>query len=225
MKNQTGEIAQNALLQKGNALHKLKQDRKAADIYLEFLKKYPQSKITDEVRKGLKLASGALIDCSYEKKDYLAVADIYFKAYRAVPLQPDEHEIVDKIAVSLSNVGLSDDCFNLLKNYRNVCKDNKIAGKIMVRIAEADRKRLSDKAFVDSDYNKALNQSSSQELRSWSLFQMGQDYQKNGNYAEAQKAFTKIKTESGPEGFWTKIVDYYINDREWWDKYGEYLKR
>jgi TolA-binding protein len=225
MKNQTGEIAQNALLQKGNALHKLKQDRKAADIYLEFLKKYPQSKITDEVKKGLKLASGALIDCSYEKKDYLAVADIYFKAYRAVPLQPDEYEIVDKIAVSLSNIGLSDDCFNLLKNYRNVCKDNKIAGKIMVRIAEADRKRLSDKAIVDSDYNKSLNQSSSQELKSWSLFQMGQDYQKTGNYAEAQKTFTKIKTESGPEGFWTKIVDYYVNEQQWWDKYGEYLKR
>jgi len=70
-----------------------------------------------------------------------------------------------------------------------------------------------------------LSQSANPELKSWALFHMGQVYQKTGNYTEAQKTFTKIKTESGPEGFWTKIVDYYVNDREWWDKYGDYLKK
>ena len=256
MKNQTGDIAENALLQKGNALHKLKRDRAAADTYLEFLKKYPQSKLTDEARKSLKLASVTLIEESYRKKDYLAVSDIYFKAYRVVPLQPHEYELVDKIAVSLSNAGLSDDCIQLLKKYKSVCKDGKTTAKIINRITEAEMARSkhdeTEKIFGESmvqtsiknktsmaaikkdmagiadrnqSYNAALSQSSNPDLKYWSMFQMGQDYLKKGNHSEAQKIFTKIKTEAGPEGFWTKIVDYYVNDREWWDKYGEYLKR
>ena len=339
-KNPPGEIAQIALLQKGDALRKLKQDRKAADVYLDFLKMYPQSKMVDEARKSLKLVAGTLIDGSYRKKDYLAVSDIYFKAYRMVPLQADEYEIVNKIADSLSNIGLSDDYVGLLKNYKKVCKDDKVADKIMLRIAEAEmarhkyneaekilgelmmqssikntplmatikqymaeiayRKRLYDKAVVDfaaviksgqniNDpgptfwsygaslkekkedslalqnyliavkyfdqdkqaaaglgdvyketgdlyfkannfknslymYNKALNQSSSPDIKSWSLFHIGQAYQKMDNNAEAQKTFTKIKTEAGPEGFWTKVVDYYVSDQQWWNKYGDYLK-
>jgi hypothetical protein len=43
--------------------------------------------------------------------------------------------------------------------------------------------------------------------------------------ADAQKAFTEIKTASGPEGFWTKVVDYYVDDQKWWDKYGERLQK
>ncbi len=339
-KNPTGEIAQSALLQKGDAYRKLKNDRKAADIYLEFLKMYPQSNMVAEARKSLKLAAGTLVEDSYRKKDYLAVSDIYFKAYRIVPLHAAEYDIVDKIAVSLSNVGLSDDYIALLKNYKNVCKDDKVADKIMLRIAEAEmarnkyndaekiigelmtktssknnpliatikqdmaeiayRKKLYDKAVVDfaavvksgqnindpgqtywsyaaslkekkedslalqnyliadkyfdqdkqkvailgdfyqetgdlyfkannyrnslQMYNKALNQSSNPDIKSWSLFHIGQAYQKMDNNAEAQKTFTKIKTQSGPEGFWTKVVDYYVSDQQWWNKYSDYLK-
>jgi len=263
-KNPKGDIAEIALLQKGDALRKLKQDRKAADIYLEFLKMYPQSKMLVEARKSLKLAAGTLIEASYQKKDYLAVSDIYFKAYRMVPIQADEYEIVNKMADSLNNIGLSDDYIGLLINYKDVCKDDKVADKIMLRIAEAEmarykyneaekilgelmtkasikntplmatikqdiaeiayRKKLYDKAVVDFDYNKALSQFSNPDINSWSLFHIGQTYQKMDNNAEAQKAFTKIKTQSGPEGFWTKVVDYYVSDQQWWNKYGEYLK-
>jgi hypothetical protein len=45
------------------------------------------------------------------------------------------------------------------------------------------------------------------------------------NNAEAQKTFARIKTEAGPEGFWTKVVDYHVDNQKWWDKYGEYLRR
>lgn len=255
-KNTTGEIAESALLRKGDALHKLKQDGKAVVTYSEFLKRYPQSKMAGEARKSLKLASIALIDESFRKKDYLAVSDIYFKAYRMVPLQSEEYETVDKIAVSLNNVGLPDEYVGLLKSYKNVCKDDKNTGNIMLRIAEAEmaagkydesEKNLKELMIRTSIKNKALmaaikkdmaeiadrkqsseaalSQLSNPGLKYWSLFQTGQDYLKKDNNAEAQRTFNKIKTESGPEGFWTKIVDYYVNDREWWDKYGEYLKK
>jgi TolA-binding protein len=341
MKNQSKEIAQIALLQKGDALHKLKRDRKAADVYLEFLNLYPQSKLINEARRGLKIASVTLIDEYYQKKDYLAVADIYFKAYRAVPLQADEYEIVNKIAISLKDNGLMDDYVKILKDYKNVCKDDKIAVTVMFNIAEGEmarnnydeaekifgelldqpavkkttlmvairkdlaeiayRKGLYDKAIADFDavvksgqnikdpgltfwhyaaslkeknenarslqnylkaveylnqdkspaigfgeaykatgdlyfqennfknsldmYNKVLVRSPNPDLKSWSLFNAGRSHLKMDNNAEAQKTFTKIKTESGPEGFWTKVVDYYVDDQKWWGKYGEYLKR
>ncbi|MEN6331183.1 MAG: tetratricopeptide repeat protein [Smithella sp.] len=255
-KNQTGEIAENALLQKGNALHKLKQDRAAADAYLEFLKKYPQSKMRDEARKSLKHASVTLIDESYRKKDYLAVSDIYFRAYRGAPLQRDEYETVDKIAVSLNNVGLTDDCVQLLRKYKNICEDGKTVSKINNRIAETEMGRgkyneaekvLSESLLQTLPKNKtalaaikkdmagitdrkrlseaALSQSAGPDNRYWSMFRMGQDYIDKGNYSEAQKIFAKIKAESGPEGFWTKIVDYHLSDQQWWNKYGEYLKK
>ncbi len=255
-KNSTGEIAENALLQKGNALHKLKQDKAAVDAYLEFLKKYPQSRMRDEARKSLKNASVALIDEGYQKKDYLAVSDIYFKAYRAAPLQRDEYEPVDQIAVSLNNIGLTVDCVQLLRKYRNICQDGKTISKINNRIAETETGRgkyneaekvLSESllqtlpknktalAAIKKDmagisdrqrlYEAALSQSAGPDNKYWSMFQTGQDYMSKGNYSEAQKIFAKIKAESGPEGFWTKIIDYYLSDQQWWNKYGEYLKK
>ncbi|MEN6621406.1 MAG: tetratricopeptide repeat protein [Smithella sp.] len=255
-KNPAGEIAENALLQKGNALHKLKKDRAAVDTYLEFLKKHPQSKMLNEVRKSLKQASVALIGESFSKNDYLTVSDAYFKAYGTVPLQADDYETVDKIAISLRNVGLIDDSVRLLKNYNNVCRDGKIAAKVRSRIAETEigrgkfneaEKVLTESLAQNSPKNKkslamikknmaaltdqkrandtALSKSAGADNNYWSMIQIAQDYSKKGNHAEAQKIFAKIKTESGPEGFWTKIVDYCEADREWWNKYGDLLKK
>ncbi len=255
-KNSTGEIAENALLQKGNALYKLKQNKAAIDTYLEFFKMHSQSKMANEARRGLKQAAVALIDESFRKNDFFTVSDTYFKAYIAVPLQPEEYETVDKIAVSLRNVGLIDDCIRLLKNFKNICKDSKTAAKIRNRIAEAEigsgkfdeaEKVLHESLAQTSPKNKkslasikkdmaglaerkrvndaASTQSPGADNRYWSMIQMGQDHLKKGEYAEAQKIFTKVKTESGPESFWAKIADYCAADREWWDKYGDYLKK
>jgi len=255
-KNSTGEIAENALLQKGNALHKLKQDRAAVDAYSEFLKKYPQSRMRDEAGKSLKQASVAMIDESYLKKNYLAVSDIYFRAYRAAPLQRDDYEAIDKIAVSLNNVGLTDDSVQLLRKYRNICGDGKTIGKINNRIAEtemgrgkyneaekvlsesllqtlpesktalaASKKDMAGSADRKRLYEEALSSSAGPNDKYWTMFHMGKDYAEKGSYAEAQKIFAKIKAESGPEGFWTKIVDYYLSDQQWWNKYGQYLKK
>jgi TolA-binding protein len=340
-KNITGEIAQIALLQKADALYKLKFNRKAANVYGEYLKLYPQGKQIAEAKKGLKLASFTLIEDNYQKKDYLAVADIYFNAFRTLPLQAEEYEIVNKMAISLKGINLNDEYVKIWKDYKNVCKDDKIIGKVMLNIAEGEmarykydeaekilselmalpaiknttlmvavkndlaeiayRKGLYDKAANDFDavinssqsindpgmtfwhyaaslkgkkensralqnyliavkylsqdkqaatgsedayqetgdlffqtnnfkssldmYNQASNKTSNPDLKSWSLFHIGQSYSRMDNHAEAQKTFSQIKTQSGPEGFWTKIVDYYVADQKWWDKYGEYVKK
>jgi hypothetical protein len=341
MKNPSEEIAQTALLQKGEALHKLKHGGKAAETYLEFINLYPQSKRIDSAKRGLKMASGALIDGYFLKKDYLGVADIYYKAYRAVPLQDDELETINKIARSLKELNLTEDYVRLLRDYKNVCKDEKNTSKILLDIAEGEmaraqydeaekilneltvrpaikktalisvikndlaeiayRKGLYDKAIGDFNsvinssqavndpgstymhyadalkrnkdnpralqsyliavkylsqngstsvdaveayketgdlyfnsgnykdslnmYNKSSVGSSNVDLKYWSLFNAGRSHMKMENNAEAQKTFARIRTEAGPEGFWTKVVNYHVDDQKWWGKYGEYLRR
>jgi TolA-binding protein len=341
MKTATGDVAEIAMLQKGEALHKMKKDRSSADIYLEFLKMYPQSKMIDEAKKGLKLASGTLLDEYFQKKDYLAVADIYYKAYGALPFQADEYDRINKIIISMREIGLNEESLRLLKDYKKICKDETVGNKIMLEIAEGEmdrakydeaesilnelivkpafkntammtmikkhlaeiayKKRLYDKAVTEYEsvinsghninntghdflyyadslkekkdnsralqnyltavkyfgqdkktaesygetykeigdlyfqtrnyksgldmYNKAVMNTSDQDLKNWSRIYAGQSYLMMTNNAEAQKTFLQIKTESGPEGFWTKVVDYYVDDQKWWEKYGGQLKK
>jgi tetratricopeptide (TPR) repeat protein len=341
MKNPAGEIAESATLKKADALQKLQRNKKAADIYLEFLNMYPQSKMADEARAGFKKASAGLIDDYFAKKDYLAVAYIYFKAYKAVPVQADEYKQLSKIALSLKELGLTEDYLNLLTDYKKVGKDEQILNSVMLDIAEGQmaqakydeaqktldelisrpsvkgtgliaeirknqatisyRKGLYDKAISNYDavvrsgqnikdpaqaysqyasslnqqkenslalqnyliavkyfnqdkntdanqgaaykeigdlyfkaknfqsglemYTSALNKSTDPELKSWSQYYIGKSYLKMDKNVDAQKTFTEIKNQSGPDGFWTKVVDYYVEDQKWWEKYGERLKK
>ncbi len=341
MKSSTGEIAELATLKKADALQKKLHNKKAADVYLEFINMYPSSKMVDEAKTGFKKASAGLIDDYFAKKDYLAVAYIYFKAYKSVPVQPDEYKQLSKIALSLKELGLTEDYLNLLKDYRKVGKDEQILNRVMLDIAEGQmvqakydeaqktldelisrpsvknsglmtairknqavisyRKGLYDKAIVNYDavvrsgqniqdpaqtywqyasslnqqkesslalqnyliavkyfnqdkqpdanqgaayneigdlyfktknfknglemYNSALSKSNDPELKFWSQFYIGKSYLKMDKNADAEKTFTEIKTQSGPDGFWTKVVDYYVEDQKWWEKYGERLKQ
>lgn len=266
MKHPTGEVAELATLKKADALQKLHRNKKAADVYLDFLNMYPSNKLTDEARKGFKKASTGLIDDYYDKKDYLTVAYIYFKAYKAVPMQSDEYEQVNKIALSLKEVGLTDDYLNLLKDYKKVGKDEQILNRVILDIAVgqiaqakydeaqktleelisrasvkdsgliaeirknqaviSNQKGLDDKAIASYDDVVRSGQNiNDPELKIWSQFQTGKSYLKMEKKVDAQKTFTEIKTASGPEGFWTKVVDYYVDDQKWWDKYGERLNK
>jgi tetratricopeptide (TPR) repeat protein len=256
-------------------------------------------------------------------------------------MQADEYKQVSKIAVSLKELGLTEDYLTLLKDYRKVSKDEQIVNRVMLDIADGQivqakydeaqktleelierpsvkdsglitgikksqaeisyRKGLYDKAVTNYDtvlrsgqsikdpaqtywqyasslkerqenslalqnyliavkyfdqdkkpeenagaaykeigdlyfktknfrsglemYNSALNKSNDPELKSWSQFYIGKSYLKMEKNADAQKTFTEIKNQSGPDGFWTKVVDYYVEDQRWWDKYGERLKK
>ncbi len=341
MKNPTGEIAQEAMLQKAAALVKKGQGRKAADVYLDFLRQYAQSKRVAEAARGLKTASGTLIDEYYAKKDYLAVAYVYFKSYGAVALQPDEYHQVNKIAISLKELGFVDDYLSILNQYLKVAGSESIINQVSLDIAEglilqgkydeaqnnlsaltakpsvkkgiimpriqkalaeiAFRRKQYDQAVFNYDaaarsgqelsdpglfysnyarslmerkdnvqalqqyltavqylskekqekvntgiaykeigdlysksnnlaggldmYNKALASSPDKELKLWSQFLMGETYIKMNKDDQAQSIFTQMKVASGPEGFWTKVVDFYLADSKWWEKYGSTVKK
>lgn len=264
MKNLTGETAEAALLKKAAALQKLDRNKKASDAYLELLNMNPQSKTAEEARKGLRKNAAGIIDEYFGKKDYLAVAYIYYKAYKNDPVRADEFKQINKIALSLKELGLIDDCLSVLREYKNVCKDEQTIDKVTLNIAEAqmaqakydDAQKTLDELVSRSSvknsglmpeikknqaeiiYQKGLHEKPSYdvtdrsgqnvndpELKTWSQFQAGKSYLKMEKKADAQKAFTEIKTAAGPDGFWTKVVDYYVDDQKWWDKYGERLQK
>lgn len=340
MKKVTGEIGEEAMLQKAAALIKKGQGRRAADVYLDFLHQYPQSKRVADAAQGLKTASGALIDEYYARKDYLAVAYVYFKSYNAVSLQADEYPQVNKIALSLKALGFMDDYLSILTRYLKVAGNESILNKVWLDISEglisqgkyddaqknlialaakpsiknskmmaeiqknlaeiSYRKQQYEQAVVNynavvrsgqelSDpgalysnyarslnerkehvqalqyyltavkymdeesqkkavagivykeigdlylknnnlnggldmYNKSLAYTTDKELKSWSQFLVGETYLRMRNEDQAQNIFAQMRAASGPEGFWTKVVDFYIADSKWWEKYGNRVK-
>jgi len=137
MKYATGDYAEQAMLQKAAALVKKGQKRKAADVYLEFLSLFPESKRIGDAARGLKSAASAIIDEYFAKKDYLAVAYIYFRSFGAVPLQADEYPQVQKIAASLKELNFIDDYTDILRKYLVVAGDDQTINKVSLDIAEA----------------------------------------------------------------------------------------
>lgn len=341
LKNPEGDIGEEAMLQKAYAFVRKGQGRKAADIYIDFLQQYPQSKRVADATIGLKKAAGALIDEYYDKKDYLAVAYVYFKSYRIVTLRANEYPQVSKIAFSLKELGFIDDYLTILNRYLKVAVDESIINKVTLDIADglinqgkydeaqtklnelafkpsvkksvmmteirknlaeiAYRRQQYDQAVVNYDavlrsgqeisdpgtiyakyarslnerqentqalqnyllaakylkeekqkkvsagitykeigdlylksnnlaggldmYNKALASTTDKELKFWSQFLVGETYLRMNKDDQAQNTFAQIKIDSGPEGFWTKVVDFYQSDAKWWEKYGGKVKK
>jgi len=341
MKYATGDLAEQAMLQKAAALVKKDQKRKAADVYLEFLSLFPESRRINEASRGLKSAASAIIDDYYAKKDYLAVAYVYFRSFGAVPLQEDEYPQVQKIASSLKELSFIEDYKNILQKYLAVARDEQIINKVSVDIAEGMiaqgkfddaeksllsllnkpavkkssltitiRKNLADIAYkreqyaqavanyedvvksgqelqnpgkiytrfahslkeqkenkqalqnyltavkylsaekrekgnvgiayseigdlyVKGDnldlgvsmYNKAMENSATPDMKLWSQFLLGNTYLRLNKDQQAQNMFAQIKTAAGPESFWSKVVDFYTVDSQWWGKYGGMIKK
>jgi tetratricopeptide (TPR) repeat protein len=72
-------------------------------------------------------------------------------------------------------------------------------------------------------YEQSLAVARGENNKSWALYHAGQGYTKLGNVPMAEKTFSQLK-ESGKEGFWDKVSDYWRNDNAWLEKNTRYLK-
>ena len=341
MKYPTTPYAEEALLKKGDALAGTKLKRRAAEIYLEFLNLYPESKLAADAARGLKSASADMIDEYYAKKDYLAVAYIYFTSFGSVALKEDEYDQMSRIAQSLKALGLMDDYQKILAAYLRVAKDESSINQVSIDMAEglmiqgkynqAERllsdlmgkpsvkkdaatltvvrsnladisfqrgrygqaaadygdvvrsgQKLDEPARVYTNYARALRgqnenvqalqtylaalkyyngekkqkvnagvaykeigdlylqaknlpdgaqmysksvqSTENRELRLWSQFLLGQAYMQMSRTDDAQNTFNQIRTAAGADGFWGAVLDYYVRDRQWWEKYGSQIQ-
>ena len=57
----------------------------------------------------------------------------------------------------------------------------------------------------------------------WALYDAGRAYLRANNPTQAEKAFTELKSRGGEE-FWSNIIDYYVRENAWTEKYAKYLR-
>ncbi len=72
-------------------------------------------------------------------------------------------------------------------------------------------------------YEHYLNSSASEdEQKMWTMLNIGREYANLGDNSMAEKSFISLKEKSG-DGFWSRVADYYTADKDWTEKYGEYV--
>lgn len=123
------------------------------------------------------------------------------------------------------------------KDYTRAAQNYLIAVKFVQQdkqssvIAEELYKELGDLYYEQRNfrrsldmYGKILQQPAVSDLKRWALYNSGRSHFKMENNADAQKIFDQIKNETGADSFWGQLVDYFVRNENWWNKYSEQLK-
>ncbi len=99
------------------------RNRDAFDVYCELLDRFNHGILHKESEAYLALCARHLIDESFEKGDYLVVADTYFKVRNKIGLSPERTGMFFKIGDSLWRVGLKSDAIAVLDRLKQVGKN------------------------------------------------------------------------------------------------------
>ncbi len=133
-----GGQAANVLLLKANALEKYGKAREAVATHVELLSRFPRSSCSGESRKNLKTLTGILVDNCYEKGDYAAVSDLYFKCYGKGLLILDDFKNAIRIGESLREIGLYNEAGEVYVALKSIYKDRENENRLTLVLAEID---------------------------------------------------------------------------------------
>lgn len=73
-----------------------------------------------------------------------------------------------------------------------------------------------------SFYRYSLDLNAKRVPNLWDLYNMGRSYSGTGNAQEANKVFAELKVKSGDD-FWSKAIEYSLQDSAWTEKYQNYV--
>ncbi|WP_175476334.1 tetratricopeptide repeat protein [Syntrophus gentianae] len=114
-----GSLEEWLLYQKGYALWKAGRSKEALDLYCLLLDSFPHGRLQQASRGYLVLNAKRLIEESYGKGDFLAVADLYYKIRNKVPLSSEATGMFFKIGDCLWKLGLRADAVALLDRLKS----------------------------------------------------------------------------------------------------------
>ncbi len=164
-------------------------------------------------------------DISYKEGLLKEAADFYSKVLGSEAGVEDSAAIRKKYADSLREMGLYS---SALINYKRVLKNcdgtQKCSGPVIIGSYEGAGDCLYSKGRYQQAipiYEQSLENASEGEQNMWTLFNIGRGYANLGNNSMTDKSFRSLKGESGDE-FWSRVVDYYVADKNWTEKYGNY---
>ncbi|MBW2568182.1 MAG: tetratricopeptide repeat protein [Deltaproteobacteria bacterium] len=171
-------------------------------------------------------------DISYKEGLLKEAAGFYLKVLGSEADIEDSAAIREKYADSLKEMGLYS---SAMINYKRVLKkcDNG-AQKCFVPVIMDSYEGLGDCLYNKGKYQQAISMyerslinsgesASEGEQNLWILFNIGRGYSNLGNKSMSDKSFSLLKRKNGNE-FWSRIVDYYMADKNWADKYGAYVE-
>lgn len=141
-----GEKEAAILLLKGDVLVQDNRIKEGFAAYQSLLSRFPRGRSSEEGRKKLKLQARPLVEVSYEKGDYLAVADIYFQGYAKDFIPGDDFATAARIGKSLLMIGLYDDAAEVYGSMQKNCPDREQAKTITLALAKIDLGKNRDAA-------------------------------------------------------------------------------
>jgi TolA-binding protein len=137
-------------------------------------------------------------------------------------------DVRKKYADSLREMGLYS---SALINYKRILKNcSGDAQKCLAPVITGSYEGAGDCLYNKRKYQQAilmyeqsLKNASEGEQNMWTILNIGQGYANLGNKPMTDKSFSSLKGESGDE-FWSRVADYYTADKDWIEKYGEYVR-
>jgi len=174
------------------------------------------------------MARKNMADYLYKKGQYDKVIPLY-----EVLLKSEENSgllaIQGNYAHALQNKNLCSSAINRYQVIVNKCKENPLkCEKGVITDAYAG---LGDCYFETAEYKsdiamyqQAFPQMQDKENQMWTLFRMGQSYNRINDTGMARKIFSELKEKSG-DIFWPKVVDYWAADQAWSKNNVGYLKK
>jgi tetratricopeptide (TPR) repeat protein len=188
------------------------------------------------VDKSIAIAATKLLgDISCKEGLLKEAAGFYSKVLASKAGVEDSAAIRKKYADSLRGMGLYS---SALINYNRVLKNCGDLQKCSAPVIMDSYEGLADCLYNKGKYQQAIlmyEQSlmnsgmnsgdgiSKGEQNMWTLFNIGRGYANLSNKPMTDKSFIPLKGESGDE-FWPRVVDYYLADKNWAEKYGEYIE-
>ncbi|MDI6687266.1 MAG: tetratricopeptide repeat protein, partial [Desulfobacterales bacterium] len=187
------------------------------------------------VDKSIVIAAIKLLgDISFKEGFLKEAAGFYSKVLDSETEVKDSAAIRKKYADSLREMGLYS---SALINYNRVLKNCGDIQKCSAPVIMDSYEGLGDCLYNKGKYQQAILMYEQFLMNSgmnsgdgisegtqnmWTLFNIGRGHTNLGNQPMADKSFSSLKGESGDE-FWSRVVGYYVADKNWIEKYREYI--
>lgn len=162
-------------------------------------------------------------DIFYRQGLFRKAADSYSTVLNARTAGAGINDVRMRYADSLRAMGLYS---TALVNYERVVKNCKgKTGPSSIPLIAGSYEGLGDCFFQEGKYPQAirmyeqsLKACPEREGRLWTIFNIGRGHAQVGNRSKADQLFSSL-TETDSGEFWSRVVDYYLSDREWTEKY------
>ncbi|MBN2254678.1 MAG: tetratricopeptide repeat protein [Deltaproteobacteria bacterium] len=203
------------IFRKSRAMEAKDRYEEAFNGYVDLLKRFPTGRKTKESRERLNAVGKILVERSYEKKDYLSVADLYSRSRRNGLFEYGDFSLFSKIGESLKKIGLLADAQTVFGEMEGMNLSNPERANIILAMAEI--------AFDSRQYDEAARRAQT-VLDDSKLF--GRPHLQKAREIMGDISYRK-KMYDDAARFYSSVIDAGVTDggiHRLYKKYADVLK-